>query len=143
MKTVERTVFVTDDGLEFLTQEQARMHETNLRNIKHFLIRHAPDKTQTGNFTGSFPVAVHSSPGCHEYIIYQYLMKCLGWNAITEGVMGHGYLRGFALEPMNPTDYKSSASKGKLFLSQIPVSGYPKHTDFVEEFDRIVKTKER
>lgn len=134
MKAIEKTVFVTDDGMEFLDAEKAKMHEINIKNIKHFLVHYAPDKTQTGNYTRSVPVAVHASPGCHKHVMYQYLMKCRNWNAITEGVMGHGYMRGFLVEEIDSGAFLSSKASDKIFLSQINVMNYPEKTDFIEEF---------
>lgn len=138
MKTTQKTVYITADGKEFLDETEAKKHETNLTNIKYFVVRHKPNLTDTGIFTAMMHVAVHTGNGCHKHIIYQYLMKHMGWNSIQEGVQGYGYMCSFVVENSNIEQFNSAKESSKLFLSQISVDGFPRPFNFVEAWKDII-----
>ena len=53
-KEVTKTVYIADDGKEFLTKEDCEKHEKFVKEIlsriKYFCIRCHPDLTETGSF---------------------------------------------------------------------------------------------
>lgn len=134
MRTVEKKVFVTDDGKEFLNHEDAEKHELNIRNTRHFRVRHAPDRTETGRFTKVMLAAVHTDMGCHRHILLQYLMKDLGWNAVGEGVMGYGHMSEFIIEDISTDEYLTEKAEERILLSQICINCYPKNINFAERW---------
>ena len=138
MKTIQKNVYITADGKEFLDETEAKKHETNLKNIRHFIVQYKPNLTDTGNFTAKMHVAIHTGNGCHKHILYQYLMKQLGWNSIQEGVQGYGYMCSFVIDDSTIEDYNNTKDGSKVFLSQIKVNGYPNNFNFVEEWKYII-----
>ena len=134
MKTIEKRIFVTDDGMEFMDEESARRHEMNLKNILHFLVSYNPDRTETGRYTQRMAIAVHTAQKCHKNIIYQYLTKKLHWNPIIKGVQGYGYMSAFAIEAIDYKMFKSDSfiENQRLFLSEIDVKGYPPKTNIID-----------
>ena len=68
-KEITKTVYIANDGKEFLTKEDCekyeRFVEEILSRIKYFCIRCNPDLTETGNFSHKIYVAVFSK---HCYI---------------------------------------------------------------------------
>lgn len=138
MKKIEKTIYVTLDGKEFLDETDAQRHETNLKNIRYFVVHHTPNLTDTGNYTKLLHVAVHTENGCHQQILYQYLMKHLGWNAIQEGVQGYGYMSSFMVETASIAEFNAAPNRDRCFLSQIGVCGYPQHFNFVETWKEII-----
>ena len=53
-KEITKTIYIANDGKEFLTKEDCEKHERFveeiLSRIKYFCIRCNPDLTETGNF---------------------------------------------------------------------------------------------
>ena len=54
-KEITKTIYIANDGKEFLTKEDCEKHERFveeiLSRIKYFCIRCNPDLTETGNFS--------------------------------------------------------------------------------------------
>lgn len=82
-KKITKTVYIANDGKEFLTKEDCEKHETFveriLSRIKYFCIRCHPDLTETGNFQHKIYVAVFSKNGIFsKEIAFQWALKKFG-----------------------------------------------------------------
>lgn len=64
-KEITKTIYIANDGKEFLTKEDCEKHEKFvteiLSRIKYFCVRCHPDLTETGYFQHKIYVAVFSS----------------------------------------------------------------------------------
>ena len=85
MKTIEKTIFVTDDGMEFIDEESAKRHEMNLKNIQHFLVSYTPDRTGTGRYTKRMAIAVHTAQKCLDILSRLKPGRISGTNVPCEG----------------------------------------------------------
>jgi hypothetical protein len=45
-KTIEKTIFLADDGTEFLDKEKCKAYEDDYKNVKIFRVFHSPDLTE-------------------------------------------------------------------------------------------------
>lgn len=81
-KEITKTIYIANDGKEFLTKEDCEQHERFveeiLSRIKYFCIRYNPDLTETGNFSHKIYVAVFSKHYLYKDIAFQWALKKFG-----------------------------------------------------------------
>ena len=111
-KEITKTIYIANDGKEFLTKEDCEKHERFveeiLSRIKYFCIRCNPDLTETGNFSHKIYVAVFSKHYLYKDIAFQWALKKLG-TYLGESVMGYGFQPHFNVSEVSArTGYKSS-----------------------------------
>lgn len=72
-KEITKTVYIANDGKEFLMKEDCEKHEKFveeiLSRIKYFCIRCHPDLTETGYYQHKIYVAVFSGHFFHEKLL--------------------------------------------------------------------------
>lgn len=109
-KKITKTVYIANDGKEFLTKEDCEKHETFveriLSRIKYFCIRCHPDLTETGNFQHKIYVAVFSKNGIFsKEIAFQWALKKFG-TYLGESVMGYGFQPHFNVSEVSKEEYE-------------------------------------
>ena len=133
-KEITKTVYVANDGKEFLTKEDCEKYEKfveeTLSRIKYFCIRCNPDLTETGNFTHKIYVAVFSKHYQYKDIAFQWALKKFG-TYLGVSVMGYGFQPHFNVSEVSKEEYEkcpptewggSNLKSDKIFLSPISVS---------------------
>ena len=142
MKKENRTIYIADDGKEFVSEKECVEYEKLCNNIKYFVLRSSPDLTATGSFTSTTHVAVYSSGYYHKEIVEQYAFLTIG-RLIGEGVMGHGLQPHFVkfrstrecyLENKGVMRGGSEIKAKQILLSPIKIEGFPEHIDYFEMF---------
>ena len=116
-KEITKTIYISDDGKEFLTEAECKKHEKFvkdiLRNISYFCIRCDPDLNETGSY-------MHK--------IY---------------VMGYGFQPHFNVSEVSKEEYEechatvwggTPLKSEKIFLSPKQVEGFPKNIDYMKEW---------
>lgn len=153
MKEIEKSVnvYVANDGTEFLDKAACEIYEKNRNAIKYFMVKHAPDLTETGMFMRDSVVAVYDERhGCHLDIVRKWCVETKGYPILSESVQGCGWQRGFEIitNAKEQWDKFQSGAKvseyqswtfptfdEKVFLSPIEVDGFPKPFNYVEEWN--------
>lgn len=140
MKTqkVIKTIYIANDGKEFLTKEECEKHEKFVKDIlskiKYFSIKCDPDLTETGYYQRNIYVAVLSEYFYHEEIAIEWALRKFG-HLLGESVMGYGIQPKFIVEVCQPIDWGNSKLKGeKIFLSPKSVDGFPENIDYMKEW---------
>lgn len=146
-KKITKTVYITNDGKEFLTKEDCEKHETFveriLSRIKYFCIRCHPDLTETGNFQHKIYVAVFSKNGIFsKEIAFQWALKKFG-TYLGESVMGYGFQPHFNVSEVSKEEYEECSAtvwggtplkSEKIFLSPEPIQGFPDNINYIKEW---------
>ena len=146
-KKITKTVYIANDGKEFLTKEDCEKHETFveriLSRIKYFCIRCHPDLTETGNFQHKIYVAVFSKNGIFsKEIAFQWALKKFG-TYLGESVMGYGFQPHFNVSEVSKEEYEECSvtvwggtqkKKKKIFLSPEPIQGFPDNINYIKEW---------
>lgn len=109
-KEITKTIYIANDGKEFLTEEECKEHETYvkeiLRNISYFCIRCNPDLTETGCYMHRIYAAVLSKNGLFsEEIAFQWALKKFG-SYLGESVMGYGFQPRFSVSEVSKEEYE-------------------------------------
>ena len=116
-KEITKTIYIANDGKEFLTKEDCEKHERFveeiLSRIKYFCIRCNPDLTETGNFSHKIYVAVFSK----HYLYKDIEVSKEEYEECPATVWGG-------------TPLKSE----KIFLSPKSVEGFPENIDYMKEW---------
>lgn len=147
MKKITKTIYIANDGKEFLTEEDCKKHETFvekiLSRIKYFCVRCRPDLTETGNFQRKIYVAVFSKNGIFsKEIAFQWALKKFG-TYLGESVMGYGFQPHFNVSEVSKEEYEECSAtvwggtplkSEKIFLSPEPVEGFPDNIDYIKEW---------
>lgn len=146
-KEITKTIYIANDGKEFLTKDDCEKHETFveriLSRIKYFCIRCHPDLTETGNFQHKIYVAVFSKNGIFsKEIAFQWALKKFG-TYLGESVMGYGFQPHFNVSEVSKEEYEECSAtvwggtplkSEKIFLSPEPVEGFPDNIDYIKEW---------
>lgn len=146
-KKIIKTIYIANDGKEFLTKEDCEKHETFvekiLSRIKYFCVRCHPDLTETGNFQHKIYVAVFSKNGIFsKEIAFQWALKKFG-TYLGESVMGYGFQPNFNVSEVSKEEYDECSAtvwggiplkSEKIFLSPKPVEGFPDNIDYIKEW---------
>lgn len=146
IKKITKTVYIANDGKEFLTKEDCEKYEKfveeTLSRIKYFCIRCNPDLTETGNFTHKIYVAVFSKHYQYKDIAFQWALKKFG-TYLGVSVMGYGFQPHFNVSEVSKEEYEkylptewggSELESEKIFLSPKSVEGFPKNIDYMTEW---------
>ncbi|MCJ2381778.1 hypothetical protein MUN53_14390 [Parabacteroides sp. AGMB00274] len=145
-KEITKTIYIANDGKEFLTKEDCEKHEKFvteiLSRIKYFCVRCHPDLTETGYFQHKIYVAVFSKHYLYKEIAFEWaLRKFNGY--LGESVQGYGFQPQFSVSEVSkeeyencpPTEWGGSKLKSeKKFLSHKSVDGFPENIDYIKEW---------
>lgn len=145
-KEITKTIYIANDGKEFLTKEDCEKHEKFvteiLSRIKYFCIRCDPDLNETGYYMHKIYVAVLSMCGFKKEIAFEWaLRKFNGY--LGESVQGYGFQPQFSVSEVSkeeyencpPTEWGGSKLKSeKKFLSPKSVDGFPENIDYIKEW---------
>lgn len=145
-KEITKTIYIANDGKEFLTKEDCEKHERFveeiLSRIKYFCIRCNPDLTETGNFYHKIYVAVFSKHYLYKDIAFQWALKKFG-TYLGESVMGYGFQPHFNVSEVSKEEYEicpptewggAILESEKIFLSPKSVEGFPENIDYMKEW---------
>jgi hypothetical protein len=94
MKEIPSVIYETIDGKRFISRKEAELHESQLTDVKGFLVRYAPDLTEGRGWQKEGIVLVHAKRHqlwfaehyCYEKFgnRIEFIMGAYGSNAITE-----------------------------------------------------------
>ena len=146
-KEITKTIYIANDGKEFLTKEDCEKHEKFvekiLSRIKYFCIRCHPDLTETGYFQHKIYVAVFSKNGIFsKEIAFQWALKKFG-TYLGESVQGYGFQPRFSVSEVSKEEYENcpptewgdlKLESDKIFLSPKSVEGFPENIDYMKEW---------
>lgn len=146
-KEITKTIYIANDGKEFLTKDdcekQEKFVEKILSRIKYLCVRCHPDLTETGYFQHKIYVAVFSKNGLFsKEIAFQWALKKFG-TYLGESVMGYGFQPHFNVSEVYKEEYEecsatvwggTSLKSEKIFLSPEPVEGFPDNIDYIKEW---------
>lgn len=106
MEKVEvfKTVYMSVDGREFLTEEECKQWEELLKEVRYYRVRFAPDLTETGMYTRELPIMLVNPYSCDGAVIQKYLETELKWSPLVCGVQGCGWMPNYIVEATDP-DY--------------------------------------
>lgn len=145
-KEVTKTVYIADDGKEFLTKEDCEKYEKFVKEIlsriEYFCIRCNPDLTETGYFQHKIYVAVWCNHSFHYEIAFEWALRKFG-HLLGESVQGYGFQSHFSVSKSNKDEYErcpptewggSKLQSEKIFLSPKTVEGFPENIDYMKEW---------
>ena len=108
IKEITKTVYIANDGTEFLTKEDCEKHERFvekiLSRIKYFCIRCNPDLTETGDFTHKIYVAVFSKRYFYRDIAFEWALRKFGYLGVS--VQGYGFQTHFCVSEVSKEEYE-------------------------------------
>lgn len=146
IKEITKTVYIANDGTEFLTKEDCEKHERFvekiLSRIKYFCIRCNPDLTETGDFTHKIYVAVFSKRYFYRDIVFEWALRKFGYLGVS--VQGYGFQTHFCVSEVSKEEYEkcpptkwgiSELESEKIFLSPKSVEGFPKNIDYMKQWN--------
>ena len=146
MKEITKTIYIADDGKEFLTKEDCEKYEKfvkeTLSRIEYFCIRCNPDLTETGYIQHKIYVAVWSNHYFHYEIAFEWALRKFG-HLLGEGVQGYGFQPQFSVSKSNkdeydrcpPTEWEGSRLQSeRVFLSPKILKGFPENIDYMKEW---------
>jgi hypothetical protein len=139
-KEVTTTVYIADDGKEFLTENECKTYEKevlqNLKWVKYFRVKYNPDLTETGNYQNEFYVAVYSRYGFHKNLLFMYLIEERGFHVLQQGVMGYGFMQSFKIITVGKTEFEQSKyDVQSIFLSPMSLEGFPPNVDYMVKWN--------
>ena len=145
-KKITKTIYIANDGKEFLTKEDCEKHEKFveeiLSRIKYFCVRCHPDLTETGYFQHKIYVAVFSEHSFHEKIAFEWALRKFG-HLLGESVQGYGFQPHFNVGGVSKEEYEnfpptewggSKLGSEKIFLSPKLVERFPENIDYMKEW---------
>lgn len=145
-KEVTKTVYIADDGKEFLTKEDCEKHEKFVKEILsrigYFCIRCRPDLTETGYFQHKIYVAVFSVCHFQKEVTIEWALRKFG-SLLGEGVQGYRFQPRFSVSEVSKDEYEncpqtewggSKLESDKIFLSPKLVEGFPENIDYMKEW---------
>lgn len=141
-KQITKTIYVANDGKEFLTKEECEKHEEfvkeTLSRIKYFCVHCNPDTTETGYFMHKIYVAVLSNY-LHKEIVTEWGMRKFGY--LGQGVQGYGFQLHFSVIEVSKEEYEKCSptiwggrdlKSERTFLSPKSVDGFPENIDYMK-----------
>lgn len=145
-KNVTKTVYIANDGKEFLVKEDCEKYEkffeNTLSRIKYFCISCHPDLTETGYYQHKIYVAVFSEHFLYEDIAFEWALRNFG-HLLGESVQGYGFQPRFSVRESNKDEYEncpptkwggSNLESEKIFLSPKSVEGFPENINYMKEW---------
>lgn len=145
-KEITKTIYIANDGKEFLTKEDCEKHEKFVKEIlsriEYFCIKCLPDLTETGSFQRKIYVAVWSKQLFHYEIAFQWALKKFG-TYLGESVQGYGFQPCFSVSEVSKEEYEKCPTtvwggtplkSEKIFLSPKSVEGFPENIDYMKEW---------
>jgi len=146
IKETTKTIYIANDGIEFLTKEDCEKHEQfineTLSHIKYFCIRCHPDLTETGYFQHKIYVAVLSMVYLYKDIVFEWaIRKFKGY--LGPGVQGYRFLPHFSVSEVSKEEYEncppsewggSKLESENIFLSPKSIEGFPENIDYMKEW---------
>ena len=145
-KKVTKTVYIANDGKEFLTKEDCEKHERFveeiLSRIKYFCIRCLPDLTETGYFQHKIYMSVFSLHYLHKEIAFEWALRKFS-HLLGESVQGYGFQPRFNVNEVSKEEYErcpptewggSKLQSEKIFLSPKSVEGFPENIDYMKDW---------
>ena len=147
MKKVTKTIYIANDGEEFLTKEDCEKHEKFVKeilsNIAYFCVRCNPDLAETGRYKHKIYIAVLSKHyHLHEEIAFEWALRKFG-HYLGESVMGYGFQCSFRVSGTSRTEYEEcppvewrdfKLKSERIFLSPEKVDGFPDNFDYMKEW---------
>ena len=152
MKELEAklTVYVSEDGIQFLTEQECVIHEKQLKEIKeikYFLISHGIDKTETGAYFSKTLVAI----GFNNYflkkedVLLNWAIKTFG-GFLESSVQGYGIQKTFSYHEVSKSDFDEcktycvyggwgTHTPKKVFISNKEIKGFPIPYDIKKEWN--------
>ncbi len=107
-KEITKTVYIANDGKEFLSKEDCEKYENFakeiLSRIKYFCIRCNPDLTETGYFTHKIYAAVFSKHYFYKDIAFEWALRKFGY--LGESVQGWGFQPRFSVSEVSKEEYE-------------------------------------
>lgn len=136
-KEVVKKVYVAEDGKEFLVKEECEKYENFYKEVlskmRYFRIMCEPDLTETGYFQKTFYVAVFSPKYFHAIdIANEFALRKYG-HFLIPSVQGYGFQPSFSIDCINKEEWENGRYE-RVFLSSIPVDGFPQNYDFMKEW---------
>lgn len=134
-KEVTQTIYVADDGKQFLTKMECKEHEAYLeqiKNIKYYKVFYSPDLCETGACQHFDIIAVNASKWDNaELILEVYCAKHYG--IYTEGVQGYGMMRAYTSVETNREEWDNPTRENtrncthisNVLISEKEVEGFP------------------
>lgn len=145
-KEITKTIYIANDGKEFLTKEDCEKYEKFveeiLSRIGYFCIRCHPDLTETGNFQHKIYVAVLSYHYLHKEIAFEWALREFN-GYLGESVQGWGGQPHFSVSEVSKEEYENCPptkwggtplKSKKIFLSPKSVEGFPENIDYMNEW---------
>lgn len=145
-KEITKTVYIANDGKEFLTKEDCEKYEKFVENtlscIKYFCIRCHPDLTETGYFQHKIYVAVLSNNYLHREIAFEWALRNFK-SYLGVSVQGYGFQPHFSVSEVSkeecekcpPTEWGGyKFQSDNVFLSPKAVEGFPENIDYMKEW---------
>lgn len=143
-KQIKKTIYVANDGKEFLTKEECEKHEEFVKetfsHIKYFCIYCEPDLTETGYFMHKIYVAVLSNY-LHKEIVTEWGMRKFDY--LGQDVQEHGFQLCFSVSEVSKEEYEKCPStiwrgrdlkSERIFLSPKSVEGFPENIDYMKKW---------
>lgn len=145
-KKITKTVYIANDGKEFLTKEDCEKHEKFveeiLSRINYFCIRCHPDLTETGYFQHKIYAAVFSVHYLYKEIAFEWALRKFG-HLLGESVQGYGFQPHFSVSEISKEEYETCSptewggrkfQSEQIFLSPKYVDGFPENIDYMKEW---------
>lgn len=145
-KEITKTIYIANDGKEFLTKEDCEKHEKFVKEIlsriKYFCVRCHPDLTETGYFQHKIYVAVFSEHYLYKEITFEWSLRKLN-GYLGESVQGYGFQPCFSVSEVSKEEYEKCPTtewggtplkSEKIFLSPKSVEGFPENIDYMKEW---------
>lgn len=145
-KEITKTIYIANDGKEFLTKEDCEKHEKFVKEIlsciKYFCVRCHPDLTETGYFQHKIYVAVFSRHSFHKEVTIEWALRKFG-SILGEGVQGYGFQPRFSVSEVSKEEYEERPAtvwggtpleSDKIFLSPKSVEEFPENIDYMKEW---------
>ena len=113
IKAVDRKIYITKDGKEFLSENEAKNHERYINKIKFFEVKML-DTTEGRRLTRIAVIKIISSYGYHEtYATQQMYLNNLGIDYV-QGFQ-NCMVRGI-LEEITEQEFKDESRRKKIIL---------------------------
>lgn len=148
METKEtiKTIYIANDGKEFLTKEDCEKHEKLVNEviskIRYFCIGCNPDLTETGYYQHKIYVAVFSVHYQYQEIVFEWALRKFK-SYLGVSVQGYGFQPHFRVSESNKDEYEkcpptewgcAKLESDKIFLSPKAVDGFPENIDYMKEW---------
>lgn len=143
-KEITKTIYIANDGKEFLTKEDCEKHEKFVKEIlsriKYFCVRCHPDLTETGYYQHKIYVAVFSEHCFHKEVAIEWALQKFG-HLLGESVQGYGFQPHFSVSEVSKEEYEECPAtvwggtplkSEKIFLSPKQVDGFPENIDYMK-----------